>query len=198
MSPATARIAVFAYGSLVSRASIEATLGTGVGAITPAELHGWRRGFTLGRRNREVEKTFARAGGGAIPEWVLALNVEPAADSWLNGALVELDETAGERLDLREMRYRRRDVGGAVRVDGAPPPLEGVFTYVARAEHHASPAPRDAVILRRYVDAVESAFAELGPGELARYLATTEVPAVEIIQAELVRDEIPPGNPRAW
>lgn len=199
MSAGDSAAAVFAYGSLVSRASIERTLGASVGSITPAELHGWRRGFTQARRNREVEKTFARPDTGKIPEWVLGLNVEPAPDAWLNGALIELDEAARERLDLREMRYERRNVSADVRVNRADPPFGAVYTYTARPENHAESAPEGAVILRSYVAAVESAFEALGPSELARYHETTKIPAaIEVIDAELVHDAIPSGNPRTW
>lgn len=194
------RVAVFAYGSLVSRASCEATLGEPLLGLWPAELGGWRRGFTQARLNRLCEKTFARLEGGEIPEWVLGLNVEPAtAEARVNGALIELSAAGRERLDRRELRYLRRDVSAAVRSTGAgAPSFDLVYTYVARPEHHAPVALAGAVILRRYVEAVEAAFGDLGPGELARYRASTDVPAVEIIDAVLVRDAIPPGNPRDW
>lgn len=194
------RVAVFAYGSLVSRASCEQTLGSPVRGIWPAELRGWRRGFTLARANRTCEKTFARVDTGEVPEWVLALNLEVAGPTdRVNGALIELSQPNRDRLDLREHRYRRRDVAGAVHATGSSaPPIDQIYAYVARAEHHAPSAPAGAAILRAYVAAVEAAFSALGPGELERYRATTDVPAVELIDGVLVRDAIPPGNPRAW
>ena len=197
---AEGRVAVFAYGSLVSRASCEATLGEPILGLWPAELAGWRRRFTQARRNRLCEKTFARRGDGEIPEWVLGLNVEPAhADAWVNGALIELSAAGRERLDRRELRYLRRDVSAAVGSTGTGAPnFDLVYTYVARPEHHAPSAPAGAVILRRYTETVEAAFADLGPDELERYRASTDVPAVEIIDAILVRDAIAPGNPRDW
>jgi hypothetical protein len=130
---------------------------------------------------------------------VLGLNVEPGAGSdRVNGALIELSAAGRERLDLREIRYSRRDIGAAVRRGGDAPRFDLVFTYVARPENHAPEPPQGAVILRSYVDAVATAFADLGPGELDRYRETTAVPAVEIIDGVLVRDAIPPGNPRSW
>lgn len=194
------RVAVFAYGSLVSRASCEATLGEPLAGLWPAELTGWRRGFIQARRNRLCEKTFARRSDGEIPEWVLGLNVGPArAEAWVNGALIELSAAGRERLDRRELRYLRRDVSAAVRSTGpGAPSFDLVYTYVARPEHHAPSAPAGAVILRSYAETVEAAFADLGPGELERYRDSTEVPAVEIMDGVLVRDAIPPGNPRDW
>ena len=75
---ASSREAVFAYGSLVSRASIAATLGREAGDVWPATLQGWRRRFSLRRDNRTSEKSFALADG-SIPDWILSLNLEPAA-----------------------------------------------------------------------------------------------------------------------
>ena len=51
------------------------------------------------------------------------------------------------------------------------------------------------MILATYATAVERAFEELGPGELERYLATTGPYPVERVEATLVKDEIPAGNP---
>jgi hypothetical protein len=53
------------------------------------------------------------------------------------------------------------------------------------------------VILATYAAAVEEGFDALGPDELERYLATTPYP-VERVEATLVIDKIPEGNPRAW
>lgn len=190
------RLAVFAYGSLVSRASAAQTLGDAAGTPVPATLRGWRRGFIQARRNREVEKVFARADTGEVPEWIVGLAVERDPSSWVNGALIELGPAAADRLDLRELRYERADVTA----DVEPPPSRGlgVFTYVARPENRAPETPAGAVILHSYLDAVERAFSELGPGELDRFRESTDIPDVEIVEATLVHDAAPPGNPRAW
>ena len=75
MSP---RLALFAYGSLVSPASAARTLGRPVEAPAPARLPGWRRRWSLARDNLRSEKTFARADGSA-PPYFLGLNIEPTA-----------------------------------------------------------------------------------------------------------------------
>lgn len=189
------RLAVFGYGSLVNRESAARTLGPHAGAPVPATLHGWRRGFIQARRNREVEKTFARADGGGVPEWVLGMGIARDPRGWVNGALIEVDEEAAARLDLREIRYDRVDVTD--RIDPAPEGLT-VVTYEPKPENRAAAPPPGAVLIRSYVEAVEAAFAELGPGELERYRSSTHVPAVEVIDAVLIGDDIPPGNPRDW
>jgi hypothetical protein len=196
------RIAVFAYGSLVDPASAGRTLGRRMPAPRPARLHGWTRRWSLIRDNLRSEKTFAIDPGGEIPPWILGLNIErrdgprgehdPAAP---NGALLELTEAELERLDLREVRYDRVDVTGRVpEADG----YDRVVAYTARPSNYAAEPPPGAVVLSTYIRAVEAAFAALGDGEWDVFLRTTPGPPVELVEPVLVRDRIPPGNPREW
>ena len=190
-------LAVFAYGSLVSAASAAATLGRPI-ELEPAALAGWGRGFTVVRDNRTSEKTFARRDDRTIPDWVLGLDVARAgAGAIVNGALIAVDEAELDRLDLREIRYRRVEVGAAV-AGPAAGRFDRVYVYAARPEHHAPVPPPGAVIIAAYEATVEDAFAGLGSGELDRYRATTSPCAAERIEADLVADRIPPGNPRHW
>jgi hypothetical protein len=53
-------------------------------------------------------------------------------------------------------------------------------------------------VIAAYAERVESAFAALGEDQLRLYRETTGPPPVEVIDAVLVRDRIPPGNPREW
>ena len=192
------RIAVFGYGSLVSRASFAETLGREPADVVPARLNGWRRRWSVGRDNRSAEKTFARPDG-EVPPWVIGLNVERArassdADFAPNGALIELSESELDRLDLREMRYRRVDVSDAIDAGG----FDLVVAYTARDEHFHPEPPAGAVAMAPYLRAVEAAFHELADGQWELFLKTTGMPPVELIEPQLVRDEIPPGNPRGW
>jgi cation transport regulator ChaC len=190
------RLAVFAYGSLVSPASAAETLGRPVDPV-PARLRGWRRRWTICRDNLASEKTFALADG-SLPPYVLGLNLEPDLECAANGALIELSETEADRLDLREMRYDRTDVTEAATLAGGGRPEGRVITYLAKPERHALKPPAGAVVMATYVSTVEAAFAALGDGELARFRATTDAPPVDAVEATLVRDAIPPGNPRRW
>ncbi|HET6830333.1 MAG TPA: gamma-glutamylcyclotransferase family protein [Solirubrobacterales bacterium] len=196
MSPDGRHLAVFAYGSLVSATSAGETLGRPV-EPEPATLAGWSRGFTVVRDNRTSEKTFARRDDGTIPDWVLGLDVAAIAEGTVNGALIAVDEAELDRLDLREIRYRRVEVGDAV-AGPAAGRFDRVYAYAARPEHHAPVPPAGAVIIAAYEATVEDAFAGLGPAELDRYLATTSPCAAERIEADLVADLIPAGNPRRW
>lgn len=190
-------VAVFAYGSLVSRASAAETLGRDDVDLEPATLTGRRRGFTLLRDNRACEKTFARRDDDSVPDHVLALNLDPGSPGdAVNGALVAVSEAEVERLDLREIRYRRIEVGALV--DGGGASFERVFAYVARPEHHAPTAPAGAIVIAAYEQSIETAFAGLGPGQLERYLETTDAGTAERVDAYLLSGEIPAGNPRRW
>ena len=196
---ATQRSALFAYGSLVHPESAAMTLGRSPIAVTSARLKGWSRRFSSRRDNLHSEKTFAQLDG-SVPEWILSLNIEPdpASERGPNGVLIEIDEDDLARLDRRELRYERADVTGDIKVDSPAESFDRVLAYVARPENLALETPRGSVVLRRYVDAVEGAFSHLGADALAVYFATTELPAVEIVEATLVDGDIPRGNPRAW
>jgi hypothetical protein len=189
-------LGLFGYGSLVLPESAGMTLGRPVEAAVPATLREWKRRFSQARDNLTCEKTFECADGRR-PEWVLGLNVERGEDPAgpVNGVVIELTEAELDRLDIREIRYDRVDVSGLVDGEGLP---ERIVTYTAKQGHFRPEPPADAVILATYATTVESAFDALGPGELDRYLATTGPYPAERVEATLVIDRIPDGNPRAW
>ena len=188
-------LGVFAYGSLVSAESAALTLGRPV-ELLPADLAGWKRRFSQARDNLTCEKTFELADGSR-PEWVLGLNLERGEDEAgpVNGAVIELTEEELARLAIREIRYDAVDVTEQVEADGLP---ERVWTFTAKEGHFAPEPPQDAVILATYANAVEEAFGALSEDGLDRYIATTGPYPVERVEATLVRDEIPAGNPRRW
>jgi cation transport regulator ChaC len=190
-------LAVFAYGSLVDPQSFAGTIGREPEEVIPARLEGWRRRWSIQRDNLAHEKTFAREDG-ELPPWVIGLNVEPDQDGdgpAPNGALIELHEAELERLDLREMRYDRVEVTDRISGDVG---FDRVVTYTAKPEHFSAEPPEGAVAMAPYLRAIEGAFNALGEGEWDLFLATTGPPPVEAIEPVLVRDEIPPGNPREW
>jgi hypothetical protein len=190
------RLGLFGYGSLVLPESAAMTLGRDPGELRPVRLRDWRRRFSQRRDNLTCEKTF-ECDGGRRPEWILGLNVEEGEDEAgpVNGVVIELTEAELDRLDIREIRYDRVEVTGSVDGDELP---ERIVTYTAKEFHFAREPPEDAVILATYATAVERGFEALGPGELDHYLRTTGPYPVERVEASLVIDKIPAGNPRAW
>jgi cation transport regulator ChaC len=192
-------IAVFGYASLVSAPSASQTLARQVDFAAVARLEGWARRWTLGREQATSEKTFARLDG-SVPRFCLGLNID--RDEFArapNGVLIELSEAELERLDLREIRYLREDVTDQITVtSGDADGIDTVYAYRARPERHHPTAPDDAIIVATYPAAIEAAFQALGPEQLALYRETTASPPVDVVDAELIADRIPPGNPRAW
>jgi len=193
------RLAVFGYGSLVSRASIAETLGHEAPAPVPARLAGWRRRWSVYRKNTAHEKTFERVDGEPF-EHIVGLNIERAPEApegeWPNGALIELTEGELERLDGRELRYDRVEVTDGVVADDAG--FDRVYAFTAKKGHFAVETPPSAIIIASYVQACEAAFNELGPGAWERFLATTGEFSLPVVDVRLVEDSIPEGNPRAW
>jgi hypothetical protein len=189
------RLGLFGYGSLVIPESASMTLGRPVAEPQLARLHDWKRRFSQRRDNLTCEKTF-ECDGGRRPEWILGLNVERGADDAgpVNGVVIELTEAELDRLDIREIRYDRVDVTGSVEGEDLP---DRIVTYRAKEFHFAPEPPEDAVILDTYASAVEKGFEALGPRELEHYLATTPYPVARV-EATLVIDRIPAGNPRDW
>jgi len=189
-------LGLFGYGSLALLESAELTMGRPIPRLLPAELGGWRRRFSQARDNLTCEKTF-ECDRGRRPEWILGLNVERGEDPAgpVNGVVIELSEAELDRLDIREIRYDRVEVTDLVEGEGLP---ERIVTYTAK-DFHFAPEPRpDSVILATYALAVETGFKALGADQLDRYRATTGPYPVELVEATLVIDKIPDGNPRAW
>lgn len=193
--------AIFGYGSLVSPASAAQTLGREV-RLRPALLDGWRRGWTIGRLNLNAEKTFAPLGDADPFDWCLGLNVEPEPglprELWPNGVLIDVSGEELARLDRRELRYVRADVTSSVRTESGLIGASTVFTFRSRPDYRLSEPPPSAVIIAAYMRTVEAAFSELSPDGLEEFRRTTGTPLVPVVEAELVRDEIPEGNPRDW
>lgn len=191
------RLGLFAYGSLVSPESASRTLGRPVEPSAVVRLAGWRRRWSTMRDNRACEKTFARRSDGELLGRVLGLNLEPSDDDAEapNGVVLELSESELERLDVREMRYDRVEVGERIE---RPVHLDEIFAYRAKPAHFAPRPPADAAVISSYVSFVESAFEALGRGQRQLYLETTGPPPVELVDAVLVEGRIPLGNPRDW
>jgi hypothetical protein len=191
------RLAIFAYGSLASLASAERTLGRPVHHLGPTRLAGWRRRWSVARDNLRSEKTFARADDGTLPPWCLGLNLERAAGTGPNGALIEITGAELDRLAGRELRYDGVEVTDDL-VGAEDLGLDRVIAFTAKPGNFAATPPAGAVILAAYARAVEAAFEALGPGELELFHRTTGPRPIEVVEGVLVRDQIPTGNPQEW
>ncbi len=195
------RFAVFGYGSLVSRASIAESLGHQAPLPIPARLAGWHRRWSIYRVNTAHEKVFERVDGGPFVH-VVGLNIEQASGTpepeWPNGALIGLTEAELERLDVREARYDRVELDPDTALTEVPHGFDHVYAFTAKSGHFAETTPPDSIIIASYVRACEAAFHELGPAAWEAFMATTGDFPAPVVEARLVADQIPEGNPRAW
>ncbi len=193
-------IAVFGYGSLVSRESISRTLGHEAPPPIPARLSGWRRRWSIYRNNLAHEKVFERVDGEPF-EHVVGLNIEHAPENdeaeWPNGALIAITQVELERLDRREVRYDPVEVTEDV-LAGRATDFDRVFAYTAKPAHVAVETPPASIVIATYVRACREAFEALGPGQWKLFESTTGPYPAPVVEARLVRDEIPEGNPRDW
>jgi gamma-glutamylcyclotransferase (GGCT)/AIG2-like uncharacterized protein YtfP len=125
-------------------------------------------------------KYYVDSASGERPEvFVTFLNLVPDEGSSVNGIVfpVSADELA--RLDVRERNYERREVTGAVDVDGR------VWAYFAtddaRARYESAVASGVAVVDGSYLELVRGSFATLGDGELRYFDQSTEPPSVPVV-----------------
>ena len=143
------------------------------------------------RRSRATRSTTASASTSSA-------RPDAPEDEWPNGGLIEMTAAELERLDLRELRYDRVEVTGDVRAGGAGRLRRGRSrTWRSRRTSRPHPPPRS-VVLASYLRACEAAFEELGAGRAGAFARTRSRRPVPVVEARLVRDEIPEGNPRAW
>lgn len=180
---------MFGYGSLVSAASVDRTLGRESSA--PATLHEahldgfgrrWNYGSQLLRGNWRHDGVDVRAGV------VVSLGLV-AGDESCNGAVFRVSASQLERLDRRESDYDRTDVSHRIRVESAQ--IDGpVVTYVPRrsaVERYEQ--ARDlglAAVREEYWDLVHQAFAGMGDDHLEQMSATPR-PDVPVVDVELIR-----------
>ncbi|MEX2627420.1 MAG: gamma-glutamylcyclotransferase family protein [Ilumatobacteraceae bacterium] len=187
----------FGYGSLVSPASLGATLGR---PVRPGI--GWAEAVLYGHGRRWNYGIGGPAGDGVVGYWtdadgvqhevtMVALGIVVAAETIgresINGVVIAVDDDELERLDRRERHYDRIDVTDVVEPDDrlpGPRPGDRVVTYLPRREaverYENARDAGTAAIEQRYWDLVEGAFAALGPDRLDRYHRTTPPPDVPV------------------
>ena len=148
--------AIFGYGSLCLRESVERTLGHRYeGPSVRCALAGWRRAWDVAMPNETIYAD--TASGPLVPESILYLNVRPDADSSVNGVVLVVSTEELEAFDRRESVYNRvraTDALRGVRVDGGD-----AWVYVAKPEHirRSVAEPAQAAVLSTYLEIIEAA-----------------------------------------
>ena len=169
--------AIFGYGSLLSKRSMEQSLGHMYqGPFLPAVLQGWERAWNIAMPNRGRFYT-STPDGRVEPDRILYLNVRQRRGAQVNGVIFIVRPNELEEFDKREWIYSRETVNEAlqgVRVTGG-----SAEVYVGLPEYVCDDAetPRAAAIRRSYLDIVASGLADWGPDfERAYYQSTQPVP----------------------
>jgi hypothetical protein len=106
--------------------------------------------------------------GERPPVFVAFLDLEPDADTTVNGVVFPVTEERLAELDARERSYERREV--------AP----GTWAYFGRPEPKERASRDNVVVQRAYLESVRDGFARLGPEQLARFESSTDDPPVPI------------------
>jgi hypothetical protein len=178
---------VFGYGSLVSPASLERTLGREVptenGWWVPAVLDGYGRRWNYGSLTTRAAWEFD--GRRVERGIVVALGLVDAPET-CNGVIARVNRHDVALLDQRERDYDRVDVTDRIdagfEVDGR------VVTYVPRPgavlRYEQYRDRGRAAVSLRYLRLVTSAFEALGPGQRQRFEETTPPPDVPIVDLE--------------
>ncbi|HYI98606.1 MAG TPA: gamma-glutamylcyclotransferase family protein [Thermoleophilaceae bacterium] len=181
---------VFGYGSLAG----ELPPGGSV-----ALLHGYRRVWGVAADNEHAipgyKRYLLRADGSTPRVFVAFLDLAEDPDGAVNGVLAPADAEALARLDRRERNYDRVEVTPAI----DHPPDGRVWTYVGSAEGRArlEAGRRDQrlVVARAYAESVHAAFRRLGDREYRRFLASSDLDGVPLLDFERV--DLPPAEPTA-
>lgn len=165
--------ALFGYGSLLSIASLERTLGrTYDGPWFLERITGWRRGWDVQMPRHSWR--YLKDGQVVVPDRVLYLNLREQVGSHVNGALFVVSSEELKRFDEREWIYRRQQINSdlqGVRVFGG-----AAWTYVALDEYvwRDPTQPPAAIIRQTYLDILNRAHAELGEAFAIEYVETTD------------------------
>jgi hypothetical protein len=174
--------AIFGYGSLLSKASMERTLGR-LYNEEPAicTVAAWRRSWDvfLPNEGKFVDEQ------GRPPDKIIYLNVRRAAGTAVNGVLYVVDAAALAVFDGREWIYDRVDITdelGGVEVRGG-----SAWMYVGKPEFVvAAPQRPEYAVRRTYLNVVEQGLSDLGMEFRAGYEASTDsVPACLVIHDRL-------------
>ena len=192
-------VGIVAYGSLLSIASMEQTLGHRHGPIHLIHLRGYERSWTnlrpipappAGAPGSERTKLFFRRGEEQIPvSGFVQLNIHPKPGGRINGVLYLITDKELMNLDKREYGYRRADVSEKIEefrfAGGKAYVYEGLPEFTEREASNGA-----YVLIQEFLDSMTSACDTLGRTFREEFDATTRptadpvVPIRNLIQRE--------------
>lgn len=181
--------AIFGYGSLLSVASLERTLGRPYGGpFVVCAIDGWRRRWNVAMPNDVF--AYRDKDAWVTPAKIFYLNVEPEAGALVNGILFVVNSDDLERFDRREWIYDRVNVTSVLRgvhVDGG-----AAWVYRGKPEHvftHPT-SPSEGAIRRTYIDILDTGHRQLGADFTRAYDATTDPIPQSLVVDDVRRDDM--------
>ncbi len=172
--------ALIGYGSLLSIASMERTLGHKYsGPWHVITLAGWRRAWDVQMPGSDW--AYVADGRTVTAERVVYLNVRRQPGSRINCSLFVITTEQLERFDEREGVYYRENVNADVQdlriTGGAAWVYVGLDEYLWRKPSH----PPEAIIRQSYLDILDRAHNELGEEFRREYYATTDAMPYQLV-----------------
>lgn len=174
--------AIFGYGSLLSIASLEKTLGRNYsGPFIACELEGWRRSWDVAMPNKEATKKpgqwifYAETSSGRMyPDNILYLNVRRISGSRINGTLFVVNSQDLRGFNEREWIYNRVDATN--QLHGASVEDGTAYVYVARPEYVMTnvASPAQAAVRKTYLEHLERGFNNLGESFRIQFEASSD------------------------
>jgi hypothetical protein len=185
--------ALVGYGLLLSRATVDATLGHEYsGPYVACHVEGWRRSWDVTMPNASFY--YERDGHRVYPEKILYLNVRRDPGTVMNCAVFVVDNDDFAAVNAREWIYdsvvATSDLRG-IRVEGGD-----ALIYTGKAEHIIRSAARasDVAIRRSYLQMLDGVLDASGPVTRADYRSTTDPVPKHLI----VDDLLDTDRPNPW
>jgi hypothetical protein len=180
MALAPGEVAIFGYGSLLLKSSMERTLGRSYDRERFASrLNGWRRTWDSLYPNDRF--FYVSEGTRHYPKNIVYLNIARSPRDVMNGVLYVISNQDLLGFDERESVYDRVDVGDQLTdlaVVNGP-----VWAYVGKPAYVLSQfaSPADTAIRKSYIEIVEEGLLEFDEAFRTGYRQSTDVPPPENI-----------------
>lgn len=181
------QVALVAYGSLMSRASLSRTLGYSYqGVMQRVELKGFARDFDIVMPNRSLYYE-ERDGEKHFPDGIAYLDIVESPHEVINAILIVVDQSLLSFLDKREWIYDRIAIAPEqlnVQVHHGP-----IFAYRGKPEHRLPSFKGQAISIRgSYIDILRDALKELSPQFIKTFFSTTRHSNLPLILDRNVND----------
>jgi pimeloyl-ACP methyl ester carboxylesterase len=181
--------AVFAYGSLLSIASLERTLGRSYrGPFIVCSIDGWRRRWNVSMPNEVF--AYRDRDDWVTPKQIFYLNVERRGGERVTGVLFVVNSDDLKRFDKREWIYDRVDVTTVLQ--GATVSGGSAWVYCGKPDYVSQfPASRQLGAIRRtYLNILADGHKALGRDFVRAYEDSTDPVPETLVIDDVRRDDV--------